>query len=62
MNENKSAAHSLRSGLSTSTAMMGMTDIAIMKQTEQKMREMVDRYVQAETRYKNNASSILKNI
>ncbi|WP_349729924.1 hypothetical protein [Peribacillus frigoritolerans] len=45
MNENKSAAHNLQSGLSTSTAMMGMTDIAIMKQTEQKMREMVDRYV-----------------
>ncbi|WP_144551357.1 hypothetical protein [Peribacillus simplex] len=62
MNENKSAAHSLRSGLSTSTAMVGMTDIAILKQTEQKMREMVDRYVLAGTRYKNNASSILKNI
>ncbi|WP_148359082.1 hypothetical protein [Peribacillus simplex] len=62
MNENKSAAHSLLSGLSTSTAMMGMTNIAIMKQTEQKMREMVDWYVQAGTRYKNNSSSILKNI
>ncbi|MEH7548778.1 MULTISPECIES: tyrosine-type recombinase/integrase [Bacillaceae] len=56
------AAHSLRSGLSTSAAMMGMTEIAIMKQTGHKTREMVDRYVQAGLRYKNNASSILKNL
>ncbi|WP_108671390.1 site-specific integrase [Peribacillus acanthi] len=56
------AGHSLRSGLSTSAAMMGMTDIAIMKQTGHKTREMVDRYVQAGLRYKNNASSILKNL
>lgn len=56
------AAHSLRSGLSTSAAMMGMTDIAIMKQTGHKTREMVDRYVQAGLRYKNNASSILKKL
>ncbi|MGE7768463.1 hypothetical protein [Peribacillus sp. NPDC096540] len=59
MNENEFAAHSLRSVLSTSAAMMGMTDIA-MKQTGQKTREMVDRNVQAGTRYKNNARSILK--
>lgn len=56
------AAHSLRSGLSTSAAMMGMTDITIMKQTGHKTREMVDRYVQSGLRYKNNASSILKNL
>lgn len=56
------AAHSLRSGLSTSAAMMGMTEIAIMKQTGHKTREMVDRYVHAGLRYKNNASSILKNL
>jgi site-specific recombinase XerD len=56
------AAHSLRSGLSTSAAMMGMTEIAIMKQTGHKTREMVDRYVQAGLRYKNNASSILKSL
>jgi hypothetical protein len=56
------AAHSLRSGLSTSTAMMGMTVISIMKQTGHKTREMVDRYVQAGLRYKNNASSILKKL
>lgn len=56
------AGHSLRSGLSTSAAMMGMTDIAIMKQTGHKTREMVDRYVQAGLRYQNNASSILKNL
>lgn len=62
MNVNDFAAHSLRSGLSTSAAMMGMTDIAIMKQTGHKTREMVDRYVQAGLRYKNNASSILKNL
>jgi integrase len=46
------AAHSLRSGLPTSAAMMGMTEIAIMKQTGHKTREMVDRYVQAGLRYK----------
>jgi site-specific recombinase XerD len=62
MDERDFAAHSLRSGLSTSAAMMGMTDIAIMKQTGHKTREMVDRYVQAGLRYKNNASSILKNL
>ncbi|MCM3571411.1 site-specific integrase [Neobacillus mesonae] len=62
MNANDFAAHSLRSGLSTSAAMMGMTEIAIMKQTGHKTREMVDRYVQAGLRYKNNASSILKNL
>jgi integrase len=62
LDSNDFAAHSLRSGLSTSAAMMGMTDIAIMKQTGHKTREMVDRYVQAGLRYKNNASSILKNL
>ncbi|OIK05540.1 site-specific integrase [Bacillus sp. MUM 13] len=62
MDERDFAAHSLRSGLSTSAAMLGMTDIAIMKQTGHKTREMVDRYVQAGLRYKNNASSILKNL
>lgn len=62
LNEFDFAAHSLRSGLSTSAAMMGMTEIAIMKQTGHKTREMVDRYVQAGLRYKNNASSILKNL
>lgn len=62
MDPNDFAGHSLRSGLSTSAAMMGMTDIAIMKQTGHKTREMVDRYVQAGLRYKNNASSILKNL
>ncbi|MEH7483489.1 tyrosine-type recombinase/integrase [Neobacillus drentensis] len=62
MDANDFAAHSLRSGLSTSAAMMGMTEIAIMKQTGHKTREMVDRYVQAGLRYKNNASSILKNL
>lgn len=62
MDVNDFAAHSLRSGLSTSAAMMGMTEIAIMKQTGHKTREMVDRYVQAGLRYKNNASSILKNL
>jgi integrase len=62
MNVNDFAAHSLRSGLSTSAAMMGMTEIAIMKQTGHKTREMVDRYVHAGLRYKNNASSILKNL
>ncbi|MFD4820223.1 hypothetical protein [Peribacillus butanolivorans] len=41
---------------------MGMTDNAIMKQTGHKTREIIGRYVQAGTRYKNNASSILKNI
>lgn len=62
LDSNDFAAHSLRSGLSTSAAMMGMTDISIMKQTGHKTREMVDRYVQAGLRYKNNASSILKNL
>ncbi|MED1205979.1 site-specific integrase [Heyndrickxia acidicola] len=62
MNEKDFAAHSLRSGLSTSAAMMGMTEMAIMKQTGHKTREMVDRYVQAGLRYKNNASSILKHL
>jgi site-specific recombinase XerD len=62
LNAKDFAAHSLRSGLSTSAAMMGMTEIAIMKQTGHKTREMVDRYVQAGLRYKNNASSILKNL
>lgn len=62
MEEKDFAGHSLRSGLSTSAAMMGMTDISIMKQTGHKTREMVDRYVQAGLRYKNNASSILKNL
>jgi len=42
--------------------MMGMTEIAIMKQTGHKTREMVDRYVQEGLRYKNNASSILKQL
>ena len=56
------AAHSLRSGLSTNAAMIRMTDIAIIKQTGHKTRETVDRYVQAGLRYKNNASSILKNL
>ncbi|TCN21221.1 site-specific integrase [Mesobacillus foraminis] len=59
---NDFAGHSLRSGLSTSAAMMGMTEIAIMKQTGHKSREMVDRYVQAGLRYRNNASSILKEL
>ncbi|QIZ08624.1 hypothetical protein HFZ78_19520 [Priestia megaterium] len=62
MDANDFAAHSLRSGLSTSAATMGMTEIAIMKQTGHKTREMVDRYVQAGLCYKNNASSILKNL
>ncbi|MET3321044.1 UNVERIFIED_ORG: integrase [Peribacillus simplex] len=62
MNENEFAAYSLRSVLSTSAAMTGMADIAIMKQTGHKTREMVDRYVQSGTRYNNNASCILKNI
>ncbi|MEC1524454.1 site-specific integrase [Neobacillus niacini] len=62
MDDTEFAAHSLRSGLSTSAAMMGMTEISIMKQTGHKTREMVDRYVQAGLRYKNNASSILKNL
>jgi site-specific recombinase XerD len=62
LDEGEFAAHSLRSGLSTSAAMMGITDISIMKQTGHKTREMVDRYVQAGIRYKNNASSILKQI
>ncbi|GKU84150.1 site-specific integrase [Niallia sp. NCCP-28] len=62
LNPKDFAGHSLRSGLSTSAAMMGMTDISIMKQTGHKTREMVDRYVQAGQRYKNNASSILKNL
>ncbi|WP_121614457.1 site-specific integrase [Mesobacillus foraminis] len=59
---NDFAGHSLRSGLSTSAAMMGMTEIAIMKQTGHKSREMVDRYIQAGLRYRNNASSILKEL
>jgi shikimate kinase len=42
----------LRSGLATSAAMYGMTDIAIIKQTGHHTREMVDRYVQAGLRYK----------
>lgn len=62
LDEGDFAAHSLRSGLSTSAAMMGMTDIAIMKQTGHRTREMVDRYVQAGLRYRNNASSILKTL
>ncbi|MGG3691220.1 site-specific integrase [Heyndrickxia ginsengihumi] len=62
MNVSDFSAHSLRSGLATSAAMLGMTDIAIMKQTGHKTRGMVDRYVQAGLRYKNNASSILKNL
>ncbi|MFJ7684342.1 tyrosine-type recombinase/integrase [Peribacillus butanolivorans] len=62
LNENELAAHSLRSVLSTSAAMMGMADIAIMKQTGHITREMVDRYVQSGTRYNNNSSCILKNI
>lgn len=62
MDVNDFAGHSLRSGLSTSAAMMGMTEIAIMKQTGYKTKEMVNRYVQAGLRYKNNASSILKNL
>ncbi|MFB7637694.1 hypothetical protein [Peribacillus butanolivorans] len=62
LNENELAAHSLLSVLSTRAAMMGMADIAIMKQTGHKTREMVDRYVQSGTRYNNNASCILKNI
>ncbi len=56
------SGHSLRSGLSTSAAMMGMTEISIMKQTGHKSREMVDRYVKAGLRYRNNASSILKTL
>ncbi|MGM0920366.1 MAG: tyrosine-type recombinase/integrase [Bacillota bacterium] len=59
---NDFAGHSLRSGLSTSAAMMGMTEIVIKKQTGHKSREMVDRYVQTGLRYKNNASSILKSL
>nr|WP_170846153.1 site-specific integrase [Bacillus sp. MUM 13] len=60
MDELDFAAHSLRSGISTSAAMMGMTDIAIMKQTGHKTREMVDRYVQAGLRYKNMLAVFLK--
>jgi flagellar basal body-associated protein FliL len=52
----------VRSGLATSAAMYGMTEIAIMKQTGHHTRGMVDRYVQAGLRYKNNVSSILKNL
>ncbi|MEI2404890.1 site-specific integrase [Niallia taxi] len=62
MDPRQFGGHSLRSGLSTSAAMMGMTDIAIMKQTGHKTREMVDRYVQAGQRYRNNASSVLRNL
>ncbi|MBT2757918.1 site-specific integrase [Mesobacillus foraminis] len=62
MDVNDFAGHSLRSGLSISAAMMGMTEIAIMNQTGHKSMEMVNRYVQAGLRYKNNASSILKNL
>lgn len=56
------SAHSLRSGLSTSAAMLGMNDSSIMKQTGHKTRAMVDRYIQEGIRYKNNASSILKHL
>lgn len=56
------SAHSLRSGLSTSAAMLGMNDSSIMKQTGHKTRAMVDRYIQEGLRYKNNASSILKHL
>jgi len=62
LDANTYAAHSLRSGLSTSAAMYGMNDTSIMKQTGHKTRAMVDRYVQDGMRYKNNASSILKHL
>lgn len=56
------SAHSLRSGLATSAAALGMNDTSIMKQTGHKTREMIDRYIQEGMRYKNNASSILKHL
>ena len=56
------AGHSLRSGLATSASMEGMSDNSIMKQTGHKTRHMVDRYIQSGQRYKNNASSILRNL
>ncbi|OXB94640.1 hypothetical protein B9L23_07135 [Parageobacillus galactosidasius] len=62
LNPNDYAGHSLRSGLATSAAQEGMNDTSIMKQTGHKTRSMVDRYVQEGNRYKNNASSILRNL
>lgn len=62
LNPNDYAGHSLRSGLATSASEAGMNDTSIMKQTGHKTRNMVDRYVQEGNRYKNNASSILRNL
>lgn len=62
LNPNDYAGHSLRSGLATSASEAGMNDTSIMKQTGHKTRNMVDRYVQEGNKYKNNASSILRNL
>lgn len=56
------AGHSLRSGLATSAAEHGLSDSSIMHQTGHKTSSMVDRYIQQGNRFKNNASSILKEI
>lgn len=62
LNPDGYAGHSLRSGLATSASQEGMNHPSIMNQTGHKTHAMVDRYVKRGSRYKNNASSILKNL
>ena len=51
------SGHSLRAGLATSAALAGRSDRAIMATTGHKSRAMVDRYVRAAERWRENAAT-----
>lgn len=51
------AGHSLRAGLATSAALAGKSDRAIMATTRHRSRTMVDRYVRAADRWRDNAAA-----
>lgn len=50
------SGHSLRAGLATSAALAGRGDRAIMAQTGHRSRAMLDRYVRAADRWRDNAA------
>jgi integrase len=51
------SGHSLRAGLATAAALAGRSDRAIMQQTGHRSRAMVDRYVRAADRWRDNAAA-----
>ncbi len=60
INPDQLSGHSLRSGFATSSALVGASDRAIMKQTGHKSRAMVDRYVRVAAIWEDNAATALR--